>query len=425
MKQGDICLVWNSESIDDLGPSGCPLVAIPDQQVRDFYSFVGTYVSSYQPFSAFFRVVTISVLVEMLRERPKIRDRVSERLVGAIIAETRSQLGLPRRELSDIPIQSCLASLSFPAVAGILHGVLDEHFSKILENWTKVRLIISDEDTPVSGIQLSRFWEIVRRAIAPSPAGRVPENYRNIAKLIFDVSNGDDDDTPAAWHGLTERLPKSRAALLRMRGSREERVRAMDVIGHEISSTKVELEVAEILLGYSASRVAGGSLRYFKILQEFEPRFPLSPVWFGLFCSIQNDTDALVIGDCLGRRIMRHLNNTRDDLFSSPTADISFDEFVNINATARPPKWRTEHQASISIEIFPGITSAFRSSSRAIPRDSNDQVPTVAVETLQEIRFLATSMLKALDTVDIPKQGRLFADVAKSALFKKPRKSER
>jgi hypothetical protein len=424
VRHGDICLVWENNDTNNLGPASRPIIAVPDQQVRDFYSFVGTYVSNYQPFSAFFRVVQISVLVELLFDRPKIHKDLAEKLIGAIIAETRSQLGTPRRDLSEISIQSCLASLSFPAVAGMVGGVSDQQFAAILENWTKARLILTDESTPISGTQLARFWQIVRLSLVEKFDTEVPGKYKNIVRLLHEVIEGSPDSEPIALRSLTEGLPKSRSALVRMRGSREERVRAIDVIGSEISSSKTDPEVVEVLLGYAASRVAGGSLRYFSLLQEFEQRFPLAPVWFGLFCSLHDQNDALIIGECLGRRVLRHVESLRGRLFKMPTADIAFDEFVNLTSAARPPKWRTEHQTTISVEIFPGVMSAFRLAPRPTQRETNYPEPTIAVETLHEIRSLTLRMLKTLDSVDFPQQGRLFPDTAKTAFLKRSKKSD-
>jgi hypothetical protein len=179
-----------------------------------------------------------------------------------------------------------------------------------------------------------------------------------------------------------------------------------------------------VLLGYSASRVAGGSLRYFQILEEAEHRFPLAQIWFGLFCSLRDDTDASVIAECLGRRVARHFDDARD-LFAPPTADISFDEFVTLMNAAKPSRWRTEYQTSISIEIFPGVVSAFRSNSRPSHRDADVSEPSITIETLQEIRYLASRMLKTLDSIVLPNQGQLFSDNRKSPLSKRPKRPDR
>jgi hypothetical protein len=421
VRHGEVCLVWEDDAVEDVGPLSRPIIAIPDQQVRDFFSFVSTYVGTYQPFSAFFRVVRISVLLDLLFDRPRVPDRLGEMFVGAIIAETRLQLGTPRKELSEISIQACLASLSFAAVAGLVSGASNEHFESVLENWTKTRLMLTDEPLPVSGAAITKFWQIVRHSIDPAPRG-IPEKHKHIIELVSEIYSAGDETEPRAWYQLTERLPYSRSAFLKLRDSREERVRAMDVISDEIASARIEAELAEVLLGYAASKVAGSSLRYFPILQASENRFPLAPIWFGLFCSMRAESDALVIAECLGRRVLRHLNQPKK-LFVPPTADISFEEFTNMMSVAKPPRWRTEHSASISIEVFPNIVSAFRFGSRPQPRDAASSEPAIAVETLQEIRSHTLQLLKILDAIGLPAQGRLFPDNSKrQPNFKKPKR---
>jgi hypothetical protein len=410
-RQGTICLVWELDRDTNTTPDSRPLILIPDQQVRDFFSFVTTFVSNYQPFSAFFRVVRLSAFLELSQRGSEQPSYGIHRLVGAIIGETRSQLGSPRRELSDISIQACLASLSFPSAAGMHHGVSHTQLVTIMENWTKAKIILSDDPLPVSGESIARLWRIVSYANSGLSDTDAPASHKDIAELVFETAVRNDDESPSILRRLTERLPKSRAALLRLRDSREERVRAMDVIGQEIASSPNERpEIAEALLGYAASRVAGSSLRYFSLLQDLEQRFPLAPIWFGLFCSLRPESDAMVAAECLGRRVARHLGTPREGYFSPPLGDISFDEFVISTSTAKPQKWRTEHSGSISIELFPGIISAFRLGARSSSREVDESEPTIAIEAVQEMRFLATRLLRTLDDIDVPPRRRSFSE---------------
>jgi hypothetical protein len=422
VRHGDICLIWKNDGIEYTGDLTHPLIAIPDHQVRDFFSFVSTYIGTYQPFSAFFRVVKISMLLDLLFERPTIPDRLGEKLVGAIIAETRLQLGTPRKDISDISIQACVASLSFAAVAGLRSGAVNGHFESVLENWTKTRVILTDEPLAVPSATITKFWHILQSAIDPSHRN-VQGKHEKVVELVSQIFNSSDESEPLVWHHLTDRLPNSRSAFFRLRDSREERIRAMDVISDELSSTRLDTELAEVLLGYAASKVAGGSLRYFAILEAIEQRFPLATMWFGVFCSMRTDSDALVIAECLGRRVLRHFNQSRN-LFAPPTADISFDEFANMMAVAKPPRWRTEHSNSISIEIFPNINSVFRFGPRPQHREVSSSEPTVSVEALHQIRSHTLQLLKILDGINLPVQGRLFPENSRRPpLFKKPKRT--
>jgi hypothetical protein len=92
-------------------------------------------------------------------------------------------------------------------------------------------------------------------------------------------------------------------------------------------------------------------------------------------------------------------------------------------SAAKPQRWRTEYQTSISIEIFPGVVSVFRSNPRTHPREGDTSGPSINIETLQEVRLLASRILKTLDSVVLPNQGQLFPESKKSIFLKRPKKS--
>jgi hypothetical protein len=424
VKPDSICLIWNNEDLTDFGPNSKPVVGIDDAYARDFFAFTSTYIGSYQPFSAFFRVVKLSILVDLLFDRPKKFPFPAEKFIGAIIAETRSQLGRPRRDLSEITIQSCLATLSFSAATAIAGGVRAEHFSAIFQNWSKTRKILTEEPLAISSSKISGFWDIVKSAVDGAKHFEAPDQLQSLVSFLGGVIKSGDDGYRQAWHSITKGLPRSRLALNKMRDAREERVRAMDEISDEISSAHIDPMIAEAMLGYAACQVADGSLRYFGILDSLEERFPLCVMWFGLFCSLRSDSDALLIGECLGRRVKRHLDEPLN-LFSDPTCDLSFEEFSVVTSAAKPPRWRTEFQNLISVEIFPGLSPVFRLGGRPSYREMGRSEPTISIEAIQEMRFLAERLYKVLDAVDVPNQGRLFQDERSSRDSKPPRRTGR
>jgi hypothetical protein len=395
---GEICLLWDRSLSDDLGPKSGPVIVIPNQQDRDFFSFVSTYVANYQPFTAFFRVVRAESVVELLQCEP--RPRIGEMCVGAIIAETRMQLGYPRRELSDVPVQACLASLSFPSVAALSRGLPSSSQKIIIARWAKARLLLTDEHLPVSIERIAQFWTIVGSSFERAAARESSPKIRELIDIIADAINQHCDYDSPGWRAITDDLPKSRASLPRLKGSREERIRAMDEIALEVSNKRLDPEIAEVLLGHAAAMVAGGSLRYFYLLHEVEQRFPLSTMWFGLFCSVQPESDALVIAECLGRRVVKHLYAS-ENLFSRPGSDISLDEFATSFSTTKTPRLRTEFQTSISIELFPTITSAYRLTTRASSKEPPLHEPTVSVDDWKEMRAHAARLLQLLSAVDV------------------------
>jgi hypothetical protein len=429
VQRSEMCLIWpgplKRNVQENFGPTSRPVIVVADQNIREFFAFTNTYIGNYQPFSAFFRVLPLSYAIDILSEKPNRSNFGASKFVGAIIAETRSQLGDPRRELSEITIQSNLATMSFAAVGGIVSGATIKQYSELLSNWTRSRRALADDPLPIPSEKVRIFWEIVKSAVDFQIGGSSYGIHQELVSIASSILGGGGDPDPRSWHSLAEGLPRTRLALEKMKDSREERVRAMDDISNEIASSRIEAQTAEALLGYAASRVAGGSLRYFPILEKLERRFPLAPMWYGLFCSFSPDSDALVAGECLGRRIVRHLEGV-SDIFAKPECDLSFEEFSVMLASSKPPRWRTELQNSISIEILPGVSSVFRTNSRSSRKESDNHEPTISVEILQEARYLSQRLAKLMENTDIPVQGRLFETAEKKPRYNRsPKKNDR
>src|SRR5882757_2287918 len=76
-EEGGVTLLWDKS---EAGNQGQPLIAVPGDELRDFFAFVATYVTTFRPYSAFFRIVPIEMIagLEDLR-RP---ERVAVRRAG-------------------------------------------------------------------------------------------------------------------------------------------------------------------------------------------------------------------------------------------------------------------------------------------------------------------------------------------------------
>jgi hypothetical protein len=411
--QGEIFLVWDTKPGRESINGARPLISVANSELRSFFAFVGTYVSTYQPFSAFFRVVPFELLSELVVEWPKRENVLPNMFVGAVIAEARLQTGERARRPSNISIQSCLATMSGAAVAALAAGFDRLHLYSILERWLKTRQRLANGDLRVQSQRIAEFWNVVGQVYEKDgPLYRlssVAESIRPIVRFLAEVMSSPDDSDPETWLGLVQDLPGAHEALRRMRDSREDRVRAMDqVLPSVTAAEKVDLRIREAVLGYLASRIAGGSMSYLDLLDPIETKMPGALMWFGLFASIRADTDVMSAGECLGRRVSRHLEQTKSGIFIPPSADVSFDELQNILAEPKTElKLRTEHQNVISVELFPAVTSVFRLS-REVRQESRDM--TVPPDAVKELRFLLDRAFRVLEDISGPQERGLFGD---------------
>lgn len=425
-----VTLVWADEPLSTSIKGDRPLIAVPRADIREFYSFVGTYVSTFYPFSAFFRVVTAEQIADLLDEyRPQKSIKInSSYLVGPIIAEARVQSGDNVRSLSDLSIQACLATMSASAASILAAGLSRHDLEKGCERWFRTRELLKEDSLPLDFRSIVEFWNTISLIFEETPLLRVAadETLRKVIQFVTEVVSSPTDADPELWGPLTEGLSRSRFILGSMRDSREERVRALDDVTREIATNEsVDRRIREVVAGYLASRVAGGSFSYLQLLNPLENQLPLAPLWFGLFSAFRPDSDVMTVAECLGRRISRDIEQPAP-LFSNPTADLSIDELeVLLSNGTSPPKLRTEHQSSIAVEIFPTINAVFR-----LPRESrkgsDPHIPAVPKQLIGELRYLTQRLMRTVEDLDDPRQQRLFSDdQGRSKYPSRPRRGEK
>jgi hypothetical protein len=426
--RGEVLLVWDREPqrADAAGPA--PIISLPDRDLREFFAFVGTYIATYQPFTAFFRVVAHETLREFLRDRPSLPSvDVPNLLVGTLIAEARLHAGERVRSLPDMSIQACLATMSSAAVSAIAAGLERKQLDSVLERWSRLRQALSVAPPRIGSGRIAEFWRLVatiydRSAVTPSSLD-VPA--QRIAEFLNEVLTSDDEAAPETWKSLVEGLPGADTALTKMKESREDRVRAMDDLIATVKKAEgVEVTVREAAVGYLASRVGGGSLSYLQLLQPVETFLPISAMWFGLFSSLRNDSDVLFAGNCLGRRVARKLASA-SRLFEPPQVDISFDEFQAIGMDSPSEiKFRTEHLGAVAVELHPAVKAIFR---LPISERRSPPSPSIRSDALRDVRRWLERLARAVDDLDeFPKQKSLFSEPPpRSRYAAKPKPSDK
>lgn len=83
IEPGGLALLWENKPDPASPDSPQPVIAVPGREMREFFAFVGTYVSTYQPFSAFFRVVPLEDVPNLLGDiSPRNRLTLPNMLMG-------------------------------------------------------------------------------------------------------------------------------------------------------------------------------------------------------------------------------------------------------------------------------------------------------------------------------------------------------
>lgn len=355
-----ITLIWPDDQIE-----GRPIVAIDASEIREFLAFVATYVATYVPFTAFFRVVPRQMADLLPRFLKLYSAKQVQPLMGALICDAISQLGSTK--VADIPLQACLATPSAVAVRAFLLGY-DSDLSLIaLQRWFSVREEISPAGMRAIPEQYLQFWATVLSALGDERPATYSVN-QPAATFLSSVLHGNGMATGGQWDAISHLVGGSSDVAAHLRGNREDRVRILDQFVSRASTDPSTLAVTEMIVGYIAAQVAEGSLNYISLAQQVAVRFPLSLLWFGLFSGMNRSSDIFSAGDCLGRRLVRSLEPTEPSL-GQITADLSYEEFSLYLREARIDKVRTSYQAVMEVELIPGVSGRFRKNA---PRPNED-----------------------------------------------------
>ncbi|MDP3737391.1 MAG: hypothetical protein Q8R02_08370 [Hyphomonadaceae bacterium] len=382
-------------------------VVVSDNQLESFLAFVATYVSTYVPFTAFFRVIAADrfrAFHSLARE--KVNPLPSE-LVGLTIAEAALQIGERFRSPADLSIQACNATLSSAALQALSIGYSVEIIPTLTKNWARAHRALGGEHLRIPVEVISDFWITLAAAITSnlraSDKPRDPVRFLNSFMTKRELTSED-------WHQVTSDIPDLRGALQQMRGSREDRIRSFDQYTRMLfASSHVDRRTREIAAGALMSLVAQGSLHYLPLSQAFQSALPASNLWFAFFASLHPSSDVFSVADCLGRRLARKLPRS-SWVDRMPEVDISVDELeVLAGARGAEIRFRTEHANQINVELVPGATARFRLH-KSGPNDADTSARYVSSD-LREVRMLLHRVGRLLDRaqgVELPDQADLF-----------------
>jgi hypothetical protein len=394
---GDIMLVWR----DTAGPpdfANPAIIAVPRDAIRDFFAFTATYVGTYVPFSAFFRVITVESLreVESQAHRPNLAT-IHEEFVAVAIAEAYLQSG-GAQPVQDISIQAGLATLSGVMIAGLARGYDRDRLQRIPLYWRKARNAFNSESLKIDPDQLAGFWDpVLDILLNPDSRRTLDGSLRPIANFVrSQLANGLGIDS-SVWRGLIEILPNAMHSLMQ-EGlvSREDQVKNLDY------ATKVLIEsegvaplLREVVAGFALARVSGGSLSHLDLCSPFFDKLPRAVLWYALFAGCWKGNTVLSDAECLGRRLSRQLF-TWSDIFSAPSSDISYLELNSLLERDIRPRFRTLQQTVTSVELLPGVNARIRTRPDIISKREG-AVSSSDKQALQDLRGALRSAISLID----------------------------
>ena len=389
-----------------------PVIFVADAQIVDFYAFVGTYVATYRPFSAYFRVISQESLPEVLQlaDTQRQRSELPASLIGVAIAEAFIQSRGRVKTAADLSVSAVSSTLSAALAAAVSHGYGPATLEDIASRWQRARRLSSDDTLALEPRKITGVWGIILNAFSKKSPYHSDEGAtaQSISVALRSALEGASDISE--WvYPLTARIPSLGDAALRMRGAREERVRVLTDVFQVLSKWDGEPLLKEFLGGTLLSMVGNGSFDYLPLLSSLARELPGAALWFAVASALQKGNDALTAGDCLGRRTVRDVLLPLD-VFAPPRDDIALEE-LELFGRSNPERlgFRTAQQSIIAVELTSGVSGRVRS---WVAGRADTQVPTldrqINSKDLEELSMLLDRARSAVNRLGSRDQNDLF-----------------
>lgn len=409
----EVALVWE----DEPSKSAVPVILVKQQDLREFYAFVSTYVSTYRPFSAFFHVVPYERAATFpgLKENTTPVVDLPDELIGVAIAEAYAQSRGKIRSLSELSVQSIQATLSATLLAFLLRGGDVEDMNGIANKWTAIRKSSSTTPLTLSSEMILDVWTTIGSALSSTKVSK-KRNVRTKVSLALQAALVENTSLEDWFFPLTKSIPELEDLVGNMTLAREERVRTLPIAFSSLRQSNADPLLKEFVAGGLLSMVGNGSFDQLRLLDETLQEVPKAALWFGVISSLQKRSDVLTAGNCLGRRVIRDLKKPVD-LFAPPESDISFEELMILGEdTLSTDRFRTAHSNVISVALDGTVTSSIRNpKSRRQDIDSQASIERANSNSkeLSELRFLLDRANKVVRDLQEPYQRDFFDNSSK------------
>lgn len=368
------------------------LVVRNEEELQEFFAFVSTYVSTYVPFSAFFRVLSLSEFQEPKKGIPSSIERLKRALVGVVLCDA---LLDSSRDLSKVHVARCLVSESYAMAKVIIDGK-PAHPSRVSQRWRLANRMIRGERRERDDDERLPLWEAIFCAV---DAYEGKENFlttRTLSPHVRDFLRK--GSTEALWEAVRLLAPEIGDIQSDMSGPREKRARAFTSAIRSEELMRRGL-IGDFVVGYLGVLLAGGAFEYATLMTGLKAIYPTSSLWFGFISGAIETSDVLTAGSTLGRHVLRELDD-QSELVASPDYDISYAELWVLGRAAKSvPDIRSKSSDLIKVELFPGTSCYFAVAGAA--ESSTPKPDDLSKETLIEARRLVARLQRLLHD-DLP-----------------------
>ncbi|WP_417432847.1 hypothetical protein [Kiloniella sp.] len=407
--ENNIALIYDDPKFPT---SNQPIISIPQDKISDFYAFVGTYVKGFTPFSAFFKVVPFELLPELLNA-PPYQQGMSlqfECLIGVAIAEVYTQSRARLKAIEKISVSAVQATLSASLIEAVWQGYTSERISDISDRWQTARELEDSSNLFLNPQKITEIWEIISEVITEKNARKPRGSRKKIVQALKHalLTNASSQEYLSSFMKEFPNLAKNVAGLSR---SREERVRIVRNVLPELFDSSSDLLTREFLAGTIISMIGNGSFAQLSLLDDVLPKLPAAALWFGVVSSLQNGNDALTVGNCLGRRVVRDMcSNT--NIFVPIREDIAIEELKMFRSESKSAHlFRTVQTTSMTVNLLGNVSGRFKTGgavNNELAQGKRDTTSPDNQEKIQEVIYLLDRARRAVEKLSRNRQRDLF-----------------
>jgi hypothetical protein len=393
-----------------------PIIAIPMEDMTEFFAFTATYIASYNPFSAFYHVIPLEMARGLENRRSLDATKVescAKLIAGGVLAEhfllTRSR----GEGVFGSVLTAAKATLSAALGSAIIAGFEPLALAWISDQWSSLNKAQSAVFNPNTASDIVAIWTLLLSAIRNEISSS--DYQRNPSETVISTFL-----QAATEVGVTANTLRDLRLGLRseinpeqmLGASREDRIRSFNqfvsAMGQRASDRLEEPFMAGLLLAI----VGNGSFDMLRSARELAERSPAAIIWFGICAALFEESNVLTTANCLGRRIVRDLRSA-GDAFVPPSADLGLFEYrAKIREAYSLDQLVVGSADALCIEILPDVVTYI---ARGLIDHDGRLIEDyhLMAESFREIRFVVERVARRIDRTGDYRQRDLYGDDAK------------
>jgi hypothetical protein len=357
----ELLLLWQCEPCQR--PSLPSAVVVEQDARRDFLAWTATYLPTFRPFTAYFRVLDVATAEALMKpDSTPFLGTLEPACLGLIFGEAATYLE-ERHDLRQLTPIGCAGTYSYCMSRALSLGLGNQTPDAVAKAWSTVRNITRQAPLTPDVSCLQDVWSVLL-SLTEDTQFSVSQTWRRmpdeIVSACLDVSRLGELQ-PNTWRALVRhQVPMLAPMMAEMRGTREERVSLLEAVLKNMSAELGDFATGSFISAYLVSLVAPGTMDHVGLLGPHLRALPTAILWYGLLAGLHKESGLQSFASGLGRRVMREV--LRDErLLDRPHCDISSAELeILMGSEKQVLDFRTASQSHIEVELAPCITTVVR-----------------------------------------------------------------